>query len=50
MKFRPSLRTRRMAIGTTVVLAFSGANGPWLYRESTERYQGVEEHRNENRR
>lgn len=38
MKFRPSLRTRRMAIGTTVVLALSGANGPWLYRESTERY------------
>ncbi|WP_405903573.1 DUF1929 domain-containing protein [Streptomyces sp. NBC_00656] len=39
MKYRPSRRTRRMAISTAVVLALAGANGPWLYRFSTERYQ-----------
>ncbi|MFF1922156.1 galactose oxidase-like domain-containing protein [Streptomyces sp. NPDC058221] len=38
MKYRPSRRTRRMAISTAVVLALVGANGPWLYRFSTERY------------
>ncbi|MFE5089021.1 galactose oxidase-like domain-containing protein [Streptomyces sp. NPDC056638] len=38
MKYRPSLRTRRMAISTAVVLALSGANGPWVYRFSSERY------------
>lgn len=38
MKYRPSRRTRRMAISTAVVLALAGANGPWLYRFSTERY------------
>ncbi|MEU1211343.1 galactose oxidase-like domain-containing protein [Streptomyces sp. NPDC005790] len=38
MKYRPSRRTRRLAIGTAVVLALAGANGPWLYRFSTERY------------
>ncbi|MFG2624760.1 galactose oxidase-like domain-containing protein [Streptomyces sp. NPDC048473] len=38
MKYRPSLRTRRMAITTAAVLALSGANGPWVYRFSTEHY------------
>ncbi|MFD4856442.1 radical copper oxidase GlxA [Streptomyces atratus] len=38
MKYRPSLRTRRMAMSTAVVLALSGANGPWVYRFSSERY------------
>ncbi|MFJ7492214.1 galactose oxidase-like domain-containing protein [Streptomyces sp. NPDC097727] len=38
MTYRPSLRTRRMAISTAVVLALSGANGPWVYRFSSERY------------
>ncbi|MGW4562254.1 galactose oxidase-like domain-containing protein [Streptomyces sp. NPDC004561] len=31
-------RVRRLAIGTAVVLALAGANGPWLYRFGTERY------------
>ncbi|MEV5161219.1 MULTISPECIES: kelch motif-containing protein [unclassified Streptomyces] len=38
MKYRPSRRTRRLAIGTAVVLALAGANGPALYRFGTERY------------
>ncbi|MFJ8883699.1 galactose oxidase-like domain-containing protein [Streptomyces sp. NPDC102402] len=38
MKYRPNRRTRRLAIGTAVVLALAGANGPWLYRFSTDRY------------
>lgn len=38
MKYRPSRRSRRMAISTAVVLALAGANGPWLYRFGTERY------------
>lgn len=38
MKYRPSRRTRRMAISTAVVLALAGANGPWLYRFGTEHY------------
>lgn len=38
MTYRPSRRTRRLAIGTAVVLALAGANGPWLYRFGTERY------------
>ncbi|MFF3301315.1 galactose oxidase-like domain-containing protein [Streptomyces sp. NPDC002908] len=38
MKYRPSRRTRRLAIGTAVVLALAGTNGPWLYRFGTERY------------
>lgn len=38
MKYHPSRRTRRMAISTAVVLALSGANGPWLYRFGSERY------------
>ncbi|MEU0831824.1 kelch motif-containing protein [Streptomyces sp. NPDC005969] len=39
MTYRPGRRTRRMAISTAVVLALAGANGPWLYRVSSERYR-----------
>ncbi|MEV0091769.1 kelch motif-containing protein [Streptomyces sp. NPDC050738] len=38
MKYRPSRRTRRLAITTAVVLALAGANGPWLYRVGTDKY------------
>ncbi|MFI1174976.1 radical copper oxidase GlxA [Streptomyces melanogenes] len=38
MRFRPTRRTRRWAIGTAVVVALAGANGPWLYRFSTNQY------------
>src|SRR5689334_14377507 len=38
MRFRPTRRTRRWAIGTAVVVALAGANGPWLYRFSSDRY------------
>ncbi|CAL9431068.1 hypothetical protein SUDANB58_02051 [Streptomyces sp. enrichment culture] len=31
-------RARRLAIGTAVVVALAGMNGPWLYRFGTERY------------
>ncbi|MEU3335161.1 kelch motif-containing protein [Streptomyces sp. NPDC002144] len=31
-------RARRLAIGTAVVLALGGMNGPWLYRFGTEKY------------
>ncbi|MFF9273650.1 radical copper oxidase GlxA [Streptomyces griseosporeus] len=31
-------RARRLAIGTAVVVALAGMNGPWLYRFSTEKY------------
>ncbi|MFD7305261.1 MULTISPECIES: kelch motif-containing protein [Streptomyces] len=31
-------RARRIAIGTTVVLALAGMNGPWLYRFGSEKY------------
>ncbi|SNX61068.1 kelch motif-containing protein [Streptomyces sp. TLI_55] len=31
-------RARRLAIGTVVVLALAGMNGPWLYRVGTEKY------------
>lgn len=31
-------RARRLAIGTVVVLALAGMNGPWLYRFGTQRY------------
>ncbi|MCX4786905.1 DUF1929 domain-containing protein [Streptomyces sp. NBC_01221] len=36
--YRPSLRTRRLAIGTLAILALSGTNGPWMYRFGTEHY------------
>ncbi|GAA1355223.1 kelch motif-containing protein [Streptomyces beijiangensis] len=38
MNFRPSRRTRRLAITTAVVLALAGANGPWLYRVGSDKY------------
>ncbi|GGZ22855.1 kelch motif-containing protein [Streptomyces poonensis] len=31
-------RARRLAIGSAVVLALAGMNGPWLYRFGTEQY------------
>jgi Domain of unknown function (DUF1929)/Kelch motif len=31
-------RVRRLAIGTAVVLALAGMNGPWVYRFGTARY------------
>ncbi|MGX1312363.1 hypothetical protein RKD24_002482 [Streptomyces calvus] len=31
-------RARRLAIGTAVVLALAGMNGPWLYRFGSEQY------------
>lgn len=31
-------RARRIAIGTAVVVALAGMNGPWLYRFGTEKY------------
>ncbi|MGV9905706.1 galactose oxidase-like domain-containing protein [Streptomyces sp. NPDC003388] len=31
-------RARRLAIGTAVVVALAGMNGPWLYRFGTEQY------------
>ncbi|MEV0637010.1 kelch motif-containing protein [Streptomyces sp. NPDC050619] len=31
-------RARRLAIGSAVVLALAGMNGPWLYRFGTEKY------------
>jgi hypothetical protein len=31
-------RARRLAIGTAVVVALAGMNGPWLYRFGTEKY------------
>ena len=38
MKYRPSRRTRRMAIATAVVLALAGMNGPALYGFASEQY------------
>ncbi|MFE7954965.1 galactose oxidase-like domain-containing protein [Streptomyces sp. NPDC057413] len=35
-------RARRLAIGTAVVLALAGMNGPWLYRFSTAKYHDYE--------
>ncbi|MER5749713.1 kelch motif-containing protein [Streptomyces sp. NPDC002088] len=31
-------RARRLAVGTVVVLALAGMNGPWVYRFGTEKY------------
>ncbi|MFB7337579.1 galactose oxidase-like domain-containing protein [Streptomyces adustus] len=31
-------RARRLAVGTAVVLALAGLNGPWMYRFGTEKY------------
>ncbi|MFI0717074.1 galactose oxidase-like domain-containing protein [Streptomyces inhibens] len=38
MKYRPSRRTRRVAIATAVVLALAGMNGPALYGFASEKY------------
>ncbi|MFD0315231.1 galactose oxidase-like domain-containing protein [Streptomyces flavalbus] len=39
MKDRASRRrARRLAIGTAVVVALAGMNGPWLYRFGSEKY------------
>lgn len=39
MNDRPSRRrARRIAIGTAVVLALAGMNGPWLWRVGSEKY------------
>ncbi|WP_455353578.1 galactose oxidase-like domain-containing protein [Streptomyces sp. SYSU K217416] len=38
MKYRPSRRTRRIAIGAAVVVALAGFNGPALYRFGSEQY------------
>ncbi|MFJ8671386.1 galactose oxidase-like domain-containing protein [Streptomyces sp. NPDC093589] len=38
MKYRPSRRTRRLAIATAVVLALAGMNGPALYGFASEQY------------
>ncbi|MFC9928680.1 galactose oxidase-like domain-containing protein [Streptomyces sp. NPDC127190] len=35
-------RVRRFAIGTVVVLALAGTNGPWLYRFGTAQYHQYE--------
>lgn len=38
MKYRPSRRARRIAIGTAVVLVIAGFNGPALYGFASEQY------------
>lgn len=38
MKYRPSRRARRIAIGTAVVLVIAGFNGPALYGFASEKY------------
>ncbi|MBT2510259.1 DUF1929 domain-containing protein [Streptomyces sp. ISL-98] len=38
MNYRPSRRTRRLAIGAAVVVALAGMNGPALYRFGSEQY------------
>ncbi|UNO41857.1 kelch motif-containing protein [Streptomyces sp. MST-110588] len=38
MKYRPSRRTRRLAIGAAVVVALAGMNGPALFGFASERY------------
>ncbi|MET7478220.1 kelch motif-containing protein [Streptomyces sp. NPDC005648] len=40
-------RARRLAIGTAVVLALAGMNGPWLYRFGTEKYHAYKINRPE---
>jgi len=31
-------RARRLAIGSAVVIALAGTNGPWVYRVGADRY------------
>ncbi|MGP3923568.1 galactose oxidase-like domain-containing protein [Streptomyces sp. 8N616] len=38
MNYRPSRRTRRIAIGAAAVLVLAGMNGPALYRFGSEKY------------
>ncbi|GAA3371842.1 kelch motif-containing protein [Streptomyces sannanensis] len=38
MNYRPSRRTRRLAISAAVVLALAGMNGPAMYRYSSQKY------------
>ncbi|MGD9485332.1 kelch motif-containing protein [Streptomyces sp. TRM70308] len=38
MRYRPSRRTKRIAITTAVLVAIGGVNAPWLVRFGTERY------------
>ncbi|OEV02839.1 kelch motif-containing protein [Streptomyces oceani] len=38
MKYRPSRRTRRLAIGAAAVLVLAGFNGPALYNFASEEY------------
>ncbi|WP_326690136.1 MULTISPECIES: kelch motif-containing protein [unclassified Streptomyces] len=42
MKYRPSRRARRIAIGTAVVLVIAGFNGPALYGFASEQYHEYE--------
>ncbi|MEU6080644.1 galactose oxidase-like domain-containing protein [Streptomyces sp. NPDC047108] len=47
MKYRPSRRTRRIAIGTTAVLVLAGMNGPALFRFGSEKYHAYKINRPE---
>ncbi|MEV6317981.1 galactose oxidase-like domain-containing protein [Streptomyces sp. NPDC051776] len=47
MKYRPSRRTRRMAIGTAAVLVLAGMNGPALFRFGSEKYHAYKINRPE---
>ncbi|MBW1598424.1 galactose oxidase-like domain-containing protein [Streptomyces sp. JJ38] len=38
MKYRPSRRTKRIAISTAALLAVAGMNAPWLIRYGSEQY------------
>ncbi|WP_225321064.1 radical copper oxidase GlxA [Streptomyces luteolifulvus] len=40
-------RARRLLVGTVVVLALAGLNGPWLYRVGSEKYHHYEINRPE---
>ncbi|MGK5629540.1 galactose oxidase-like domain-containing protein [Streptomyces sp. URMC 123] len=47
MNYRPSRRTRRLAIATAAVLVVGGMNGPALYRFGTEKYHAYKINRPE---
>ncbi|MBB1259508.1 galactose oxidase-like domain-containing protein [Streptomyces alkaliterrae] len=38
MKYQPSRRTKRLAIGTVALMAVAGMNAPWLIRFTSEQY------------
>ncbi|MBU7598753.1 DUF1929 domain-containing protein [Streptomyces sp. P38-E01] len=38
MKYRPSRRTKRLAIASVALLAVAGMNAPWLIRYTSEQY------------